>query len=78
MGFFYEKVRKTLPPTFANLDTFPQQKNLTEKEQAVLKAILIMQAIDQRLGGMIDLFKATEQNLSYVFGEFRFGRNGLR
>ena len=26
-----------------------------------------MQAIDQRRGGMIDLFKATEQNLSYVF-----------
>jgi len=26
-----------------------------------------MQAIDQRLGGTIDLFKATEQNLSYVF-----------
>ena len=26
-----------------------------------------MQAIDQRLGGTSDLFKATEQNLSYVF-----------
>jgi hypothetical protein len=49
------------------LDTFPQQQNLRDDEQAVLKAILIMQAIDQRLGGTIDLFKATEQNLSYVF-----------
>ena len=43
------------------------QQNLREDEEAVLKAILIMQAIDQRRGGMIDLFKATEQNLSYVF-----------
>ncbi|MBA7482312.1 hypothetical protein ES707_17798 [subsurface metagenome] len=49
------------------MDTFPQQQNLREDEKAVLKAILIMQAIDQRLGGTIDLFKATEQNLSYVF-----------
>jgi len=49
------------------LDTFPQQQNLREDEKVVLKAILIMQAIDQRLGGTIDLFKATEQNLSYVF-----------
>ena len=32
-----------------------------------LKTVLMMQAIDQRLGGTIDLFKATEQNLSYVF-----------
>jgi len=66
--FFYEKGKENLTPDIRLiLDTFPQQKNLTEKEQAVLKAILIMQAIDQRLGGMIDLFKATEQNLSYVF-----------
>lgn len=67
-NFFYEKGRDNLTPDIRLiLDTFPQQQNLREDEKAVLKAILIMQAIDQRLGGTIDLFKATEQNLSYVF-----------
>ena len=67
-NFFYEKGRDNLTADIRLiLDTFPQQQNLREEEKAVLKAILIMQAIDQRLGGTIDLFKATEQNLSYVF-----------
>lgn len=67
-NFFYEKGRDNLTADIRLiLDTFPQQQNLREDEKAVLKAILIMQAIDQRLGGTIDLFKVTEQNLSYVF-----------
>ena len=67
-NFFYEKGRDNLTSDIRLiLDTYPQQQNLREDEKAILKAILIMQAIDQRLGGTIDLFKATEQNLSYVF-----------
>lgn len=67
-NFFYEKGRDNLTSDIRLiLDTFPQQQSLREDEKAVLKAILIMQAIDQRLGGTIDLFKATELNLSYVF-----------
>jgi hypothetical protein len=67
-NFFYEKGRDNLTSDIRLiLDTFPQQQNLRDEEQTVLKAILIMQAIDQRLGGTIDLLKATEQNLSYVF-----------
>jgi hypothetical protein len=67
-NFFYEKGRDNLTSDIRMiLDTFPQQHNLREDEKTVLKAILSMQAIDQRLGGTIDLFKATEQNLSYVF-----------
>ncbi len=67
-NFFYEKGRDHLTPDIRLiLDTFQQQQNLRNDEKVVLKAILIMQAIDQRLGGTIDLFKATEQNLSYVF-----------
>jgi hypothetical protein len=67
-NFFYEKGRDNLTSDIRLiLDTFPQQQNLREDEKAVLKAILIMQAIDQRLGSTIDLFKATDQNLSYVF-----------
>ncbi len=66
--FFYEKGKDNLTSDIRLiLDTFPQQQNLRDDEKAVLKAVLIMQAIDQRLGGAIDLFKATEQNLSYVF-----------
>lgn len=49
------------------LDTFPQQTMLTEKEKVILKTILIMQAIDQRLGGTVDVLKPTDQNLSYAF-----------
>lgn len=67
-SFFYEKGRDNLSPDIRLiLDSFPQQQNLREDEKSVLKTILIMQAIDQRLGGTIDLFKATEQNLSYAF-----------
>ena len=66
--FFYEKGRDNLTADIRLiLDTFQQQKDLRDDEQAVLKAILIMQAIDQRLGGTIDLFKATNPNLGYVF-----------
>lgn len=67
-NFFYEKGRDNLTSDIRLiLDTYPQQRNLRDDEQAVLKTILMMQAIDLRLGGTIDLFKATEQNLSYVF-----------
>ena len=67
-NFFYEKGKDNLTSDIRLiLDTFPQQQDLREDEKAVLKAILSMQAIDQRLGGTIDVFKATEQNLSYVF-----------
>lgn len=67
-NFFYENGRNNLTSDIRTiLDTYSQQKGLREDEQKVLKAILIMQAIDQRLGGTIDLFKATEQNISYIF-----------
>ncbi len=67
-NFFYEKGRDNLTASIRLiLDIFPQQQDLREDEKVILKAILIMQAIDQRLGGTINLLKATEQNLSYVF-----------
>ncbi|MDR2733019.1 MAG: hypothetical protein LBC99_00065 [Spirochaetota bacterium] len=67
-NFFYEKGRDNLSPDIRQiLDIFPQQQDLRADEKAVLKAILIMQAIDQHLGGLNDLFKPTKKNLSYVF-----------
>jgi len=71
-NFFYEKGRDYLTSDIQSiLDTFPRQQNLNLKQQAVLKTILIMQAIDQRLlgslEGSIELFRVTEKNLSYAF-----------
>lgn len=66
--FFYEKGRDNLSPDIRMiLDAFPQQKNLRDDEQRVLKTILIMQAIDKRLHGEIEVLKPTEQNISYAF-----------
>ncbi len=66
--FFYEKGRDNLTPDIRMiLDTYSQYGTLREDEQIVLKTILIMQALDKRLGGAIDLFKPTEQNISYAF-----------
>jgi hypothetical protein len=67
-NFFYEKGKDNLTSDIRLiLDTFPQQTSLREDEKAVLKTILIMQAIDQRTGGTIELFKTTDQNLKYVY-----------
>lgn len=67
-NFFYEKGKEHLSSDIKLiLDTFPQQAMLREDEKIVLKTILIMQAIDQRLGGSIPVLKPTDQNLSYAF-----------
>ena len=66
--FFYEKGKDYLSSDIKLiLDTFPQQKQLTDKEKIVLKTILIMQSVDQRLGGALPILKPTDQNLSYAF-----------
>lgn len=66
--FFYEKGKDYLSADIRLiLDTFPQQTQLTEKEKIVLQTILIMQSIDQRLGGTLPILKPTDQNLSYAF-----------
>lgn len=66
--FFYEKGRDNLSSDIKLiLDTFPQQTQLNAKEKIVLKTILIMQSIDQRLGGTLPILKPTDQNLSYAF-----------
>lgn len=66
--FFYEKGKDYLSSDIKLiLDTYPQQTQLTEKGKIVLKTILIMQSIDQRLGGALPILKPTDQNLSYAF-----------
>lgn len=67
--FFYERNRDNLDTfTQSILDTYSLYKNdLKENEQAVLKAILIMQAVNLRNSGDIEILMTTEQHLSYVF-----------
>lgn len=66
--FFYEKGKDNLSPDIRMiLDTYPQQKNLRDDEQRVLKTVLIMQAIDKRTRGSLDVIKSTDQNLTYAF-----------
>lgn len=66
--FFYVKGKEYLTSDIKLiLDTFPQQTSLTEREKKVLKTVLIMQAIDQRLGGTLPILKPTDQNLDYAF-----------
>lgn len=78
--FFYEKGKDYLSSDIRLiLDTFPQQTNLVEKEKVVLKTILIMQAVDQRLSGSIPVLKPTDQNLSYAFeGDYPEYENGCK
>ncbi len=66
--FFYVKGKDYLSYDIKLiLDTFPQQTHLMEKEKAVLKTVLIMQAIDLRLGSSLPILKPTDQNISYAF-----------
>jgi hypothetical protein len=73
--FFYVKGRNNLTADIqAILDTFPRQHDLGSKQQTVLKTILIMQAIGQRISGRADvpgkvteLFSVTDKNLSLAF-----------
>ena len=72
-NFFYEKGRNNLTADIQSiLDVYPRQTELTEKERAVLKTVLIMQAIDQRVNSTvkdkpIELFRAKDKNLSLAF-----------
>lgn len=67
-NFFYEKGKDYLSNDIRLiLDTYPQHTSLRDNQKIVLKTILIMQAVDQRLGGSIPLLKTTDQNLKYAF-----------
>lgn len=66
--FFYVRGRANLVTHIRMmLDTYEQQTELRTDEQRVLKAILILLAVDEQLGSSIELLEVTDQNLSYVF-----------
>lgn len=77
-NFFYESGtdehggnvgRMNLRPSIrAILDSYAlNADNLTSDEQAVLKTILLFQAIDQESRGDVDIFRPTEKNLELAF-----------
>jgi hypothetical protein len=68
-NFFYESGRReNLTIDIQSiLDVFPRQQNLTAKQQTVLKTVLIMQAVNQRIGNEVELFRTTDKNLSLAF-----------
>lgn len=67
--FFYEKGRDSLSPEIrAVLDTYPRnERQLSDDEHRVLKTVLMMQAMTQKLGDLVDIFKATDTNLNLAF-----------
>ncbi len=67
--FFYENGKEYLSSSIKLiLDVFPQREaELSEEEKVVLKTVLIMQAVDQKLAGSIPLLAPTYQNLKYAF-----------
>lgn len=67
--FFYENGKDYLTQDIRLiLGVFDQHKNnLSDDEQTVLKAILIMQALFQRLGSSIELLAPSDDNLKLIF-----------
>ena len=77
-NFFYESGtdehggnvgRMNLPPSIrAILDSYAlNADNLNSDEQAVLKTVLLFQAIEQESRGDVELFRPTEKNLELAF-----------
>lgn len=85
--FFYEKGKDYLDRDVRSvLDVLHRNDSLIESEKVVLKTILIMQALDQRVGGSqkssgVSLFRPTDRNLHYAFegdsDEYEGGYRGI-
>ena len=68
--FFYEKGKEYLAPDIrAILDcfTFADNKNLNTEQKRVLKTVLLLQAISQRVGDAVEIFLPNERNLNNAF-----------
>jgi len=68
-NFFYERGKDDLAPDIrAVLDAYPRADGrLMESERRVLKTVLVMQAVGQKLGSQVDIFKTTAANLALAF-----------
>ena len=73
--FFYEKGKEQLSPQVRNiLDSYgrAESHNLNRGEKAVLKTILLLQAISEKVNDKVELFIPNEKNLKLAMegGEF--------
>lgn len=70
-GFFYDLGKDSLAQNIRMiLDNYPRlstAKKLTSEEERVLKTILLMQAMSLEVNDAVDIFLATEKNLSNAF-----------
>jgi hypothetical protein len=68
-NFFYERGKDDLAPDIrAVLDSLPRAEGrLMEDEKRVLKTVLVMQAVGQKLGSSVELFRTTAANLALAF-----------
>jgi len=67
-NYFYDHHKDELTVDVRSImDTCARQQGLSVKEQTVLKAVLIMQAINHRLGDALELFRVTDKNLGLAF-----------
>lgn len=67
--FFYDKGKDALAKSIKEvLDTYPKHdEKLLEVEQRVLKVILLLQAISDRMSGNHDIFLPNDKNLTLAF-----------
>lgn len=69
-GFFYEKGKEYLSHDIRSiLDCYnrAEKQQLDEDEKRVLKTILLLQAISQKVGDSVDLFIPNEKNVNNAF-----------
>lgn len=68
--FFYEKGKEYLSQDIrSTLDCYGQaaSKHLSSDEQRILKAILLLQAISQKVGDSVELFIPNDKNINNAF-----------
>lgn len=68
--FFYEKGRASLSTDIRTiLDCYArtETKQLSSDEKRVLKAVLLLQAISQKVGGSVEFFVPNDKNINNAF-----------
>lgn len=68
--FFYEKGKEYLAHDIRiilDYYNFVKDRNLSSDQCRVLKAVLMMQAISQKVGNAVDLFVPNEDNINHAF-----------
>lgn len=68
--FFYENGKEHLSSNIRNiLDVYCRQniKMLTSDEKKILKTVLLLQAISQRVGDSVELFIPNDKNVDYAY-----------